>query len=81
MREGWRAAPRARPSQALCSLPPLSHTPTLPPAQDGTLLLTTTARDPSWGPVSASDWRFFNPTVPAKLAQLGEEGYEVVVLR
>ena len=52
-----------------------------PSPQDGTLLLPTTDRPADWGPTSASDWRYFNGTVPDRLAALVEDGYEVCVLR
>jgi hypothetical protein len=63
--------------------PPKNPNPLSPLSspQDGTLVLPRLAMDAKWAPANATDWRFFNPGVPAKLRALVEDGYELVVLR
>ena len=64
------------------SRPLMTQPPLLPTfLQDGTLLLTTTTLKAGWGPANADDWRYFNASVPGKLAALVEEGFEICVLR
>jgi len=76
-----KAAPTETPTLSPNRLPPLSSL-SLHPSQDGTLVLhRLSPSGPSFGPASPSDWRFFNPDVPAKLQALVEDGYEIVVLR
>lgn len=83
---GRRERSRASQREQLFPRPALNHAPRPRRArrlsffpQDGTLLLQTSDA-PAWT-TSASEWRYFAGCVPAKLAELAAEGYEICVLR
>jgi hypothetical protein len=79
---GARKSCTHRNPNPLSQSPPSLSSRSLHPSQDGTLVLhRLSPSGPSFGPASPSDWRFFNPDVPAKLQALVEDGYEIVVLR
>jgi hypothetical protein len=61
---------------------PPTPSPLPPPHQDGTILLANAERGGplAWGPVSPSDYQFFNDHVPGRMAALVEEGHQIVIM-